>query len=81
MNFYQANLMVLAVANACSFVHRHRLQTREMCYRSIPENEQKEVAAVQFQRQFLLVYTLVVAADWLQVCYNKASRFLVGILT
>lgn len=71
MNFYQVNLVVLAVANACSFIYRHRLQSRKLCYRGIQEDEQNEVAAVRFQRQFLFVYTLVVAADWLQVCKKK----------
>ncbi|KAM0474311.1 hypothetical protein ACHAPX_007646 [Trichoderma viride] len=72
MNFYQANLFVLAMANAFSFIHRHRLQSRKLGYRGIQEDEQKEVAAVRFQRQFLFVYTLVVAADWLQGPYTYA---------
>ncbi|KAL7923422.1 hypothetical protein ACQKWADRAFT_320090 [Trichoderma austrokoningii] len=72
MNFYQANLVVLAVANACSFIHRHRTQNPKLCHRGAQEDEQKEAAAVRFQRQFLLVYTLVVAADWLQGPYTYA---------
>jgi hypothetical protein len=70
MNFYQVNLIVWAVANACSLILRRRTENSKMCYHGI-QDEQKEVAAVQFQRKFLLVYTLVVAADWLQVCKQK----------
>lgn len=81
MNFYQANLFVLAMANAFSFIHRHRLQSRKLGYRGIQEDEQKEVAAVRFQRQFLFVYTLVVAADWLQVCKKKQQTPFLGCCT
>ncbi|KAL6902910.1 hypothetical protein GGI43DRAFT_433090 [Trichoderma evansii] len=72
MNFYQANLAVLAVANACSFLYHHRIRSHKSCHRGIQEDQDKEVIGVRFQRQFLVVYALVVAADWLQGPYTYA---------
>lgn len=70
MDFYQVNLAVLAVANFCSFIYRHRAQNHRLRRRGVPRDEQSEAVATKFQRKFLFVYTLVVAADWLQVCEN-----------
>lgn len=67
MNFYHANLAVLVVANTCSLVYRHRSQNHKLCRRGIQRGD-NEATAAKFQQQFLLVYALVVAADWLQVC-------------
>ncbi|KAH8121257.1 hypothetical protein LI328DRAFT_172065 [Trichoderma asperelloides] len=72
MNFYQANLAILVVANACFSLYRHRPRNHKPCHRDTQEDGPKEVIAVRFQRQFLLVYTLVVAADWLQGPYTYA---------
>lgn len=68
MDFYQVNLAVLIVANSCYFIYRHYTHDRKRRRRGAPRDEQGEAVAQGFKRRFLLVYTLVVAADWLQVC-------------
>lgn len=73
MNFYQANLALLAVANACSMLYRHHIRNHKSYHRGIQEDEHKQVIGIRFQRQFLVVYALVAAADWLQVCKKKES--------
>ncbi|RFU73724.1 major facilitator superfamily transporter [Trichoderma arundinaceum] len=72
MNFYQANLAILVVANACLLVYRHRAQHHKPRHCIVQQSEYSEEVAKKFQRQFLLVYTLVVAADWLQGPYTYA---------
>ncbi|KAL7947218.1 DUF791 domain-containing protein [Trichoderma barbatum] len=72
MVFYQVNLVVLAMANLCSFIYRHHTQPQKLRRRDVPQNEQSKAIATKFQRQFLLVYALVVAADWLQGPYTYA---------
>ncbi|KAL6871798.1 major facilitator superfamily transporter [Trichoderma novae-zelandiae] len=72
MDFYQANLAALIVANSCYFIYRHHTQNHKLRRRGVPRDEQAEAVATKFQRRFLLVYTLVVAADWLQGPYTYA---------
>lgn len=81
MDFYQVNLAILVVANMSSFIYHHRSQNHKQRRRGIPQDEQSETAATKFQREFLFVYALVVAADWLQVCENSFSLRAVLILT
>lgn len=72
MNFYQINLAVLVAVNTCAFVYRHRARAHKLRH-GVPRDEHDEAIANKFQQRFLLVYTLVVAADWLQVCKRKTS--------
>ncbi|KAL6878083.1 hypothetical protein HDV57DRAFT_122910 [Trichoderma longibrachiatum] len=72
MDFYQVNLAVLIVANSCYFIYRHYTHDRKRRRRGAPRDEQGEAVAQGFKRRFLLVYTLVVAADWLQGPYTYA---------
>ncbi|KAL7806315.1 major facilitator superfamily transporter [Trichoderma gracile] len=72
MDFYQVNLAALIVVNSCYFTYRHHTQNRKLRRRGAPRDEQAEAVAARFKLQFLLVYTLVVAADWLQGPYTYA---------
>ncbi|PTB61459.1 DUF791-domain-containing protein, partial [Trichoderma citrinoviride] len=72
MDFYQVNLAALIVANSCYFLYRHHTQNHKPRRRGAPRDEQAEAGASRFTGQFLLVYTLVVAADWLQGPYTYA---------
>ncbi|KAL7931044.1 DUF791 domain-containing protein [Trichoderma chlorosporum] len=72
MDFYQVNLAVLVVASMCLFIHRHRAQNNKCRRCGDPQDEDSKAAAIKFQRQFLFVYIMVVAADWLQGPYTYA---------
>lgn len=81
MDFYQVNLAILVAANVSSFIYHHRSQIHKQRRCGVPRDEQSEAVATKFQREFLFVYALVVAADWLQVCENSFSLRPVLILT
>ncbi|KAL7795873.1 DUF791 domain-containing protein [Trichoderma ceciliae] len=73
MNFYQVNLAVLALGNACFFIHRQRARNRSLhCRGGVQPDKQSKATANKFQIRFLFVYSLVVAADWLQGPYTYA---------
>jgi hypothetical protein len=70
MSFYQLNFAALATANAALAYSHYRELNRQETIASIgPEIEKsarrEEIA--RFTKDFLAVYLLVVAADWLQV--------------
>lgn len=81
MNFYQVNLVILVVANVSSFIYSHRSQNHKQRRCGVPRDEETEAVVAKFQREFLFVYALVVAADWLQVCEDSFSLRAVLILT
>lgn len=81
MDFYQVNLAILVVANVSSFIYHHRSQIHKQRRCGVPRDEHSEAVATKFQRKFLFVYALVVAADWLQVCEDSFSLRAVLILT
>ncbi|KAK4059848.1 uncharacterized protein Triagg1_10954 [Trichoderma aggressivum f. europaeum] len=72
MDFYRVNLAILVVANVSSFIYHRRSQIHKQRDRGVPRDEQSEAVATKFQREFLFVYALVAAADWLQGPYTYA---------
>lgn len=80
MDFYQANLAAFLVANAYLLYRQYgsgQKKTRfQLGLATIAENGVKgnvSVAGRRFQFNFLLPYTLAIAADWLQVSRKTES--------
>lgn len=78
MDFYSANLVGFVALNVVFAYFQRKQEARrgnqfkeKVLAKSAEPVSVADAAFARFQRQFLLVYLLVFAADWLQVCCIK----------
>ena len=77
MEPYIAYLLALAVLNIALGYHRYHAHKQDAPEESLalPSSESNS-AAFKFRREYFSLYTLVMAADWLQVSITWSKVFL-----